>query len=222
MLHKVCFILHLTLHVKQEYMYWQNRKYRVSEYICVRASGASERFLEVFNSFTVKKVSFFTINVKFKVILSSKSGGMFVQAIPPPKKVGGGGGYIPPIPPGFTPVYWSFIFLSQFRSYARLHNVHVLSKSSICKSVWYQLRNLGFIRKYFTRSPAEKIVHALISSRLDFGNALLYNLPQTKLAKIQRFQNAAARIVTLTRKYTHVTPILKSLHWLPIEQRIKF
>ena len=53
--------------------------------------------------------------------------------------------------------------------------------SSICKSVWYQLRNLGFIRKYLTRSAAEKIVHALISSRLDFGNALLYNLPQTKL-----------------------------------------
>ena len=93
--------------------------------------------------------------------------------------------------------------------------------SSICKSVWYQLRNLGFIRKYMTRSAAEKIVHALISSRLDFGNALLYNLPQTKLAKIQRLQNAAARIVTLTRKYTHITPILKSLHWLPIEQRIK-
>ena len=67
-----------------------------------------------------------------------------------------------------------------------------------------------------------EIVHALISSRLDFGNALLYNLPQTKLAKIQRLQNAAAQIVTLTRKYTHITPILKSLHWLPIEQRIKF
>ena len=67
--------------------------------------------------------------------------------------------------------------------------------SSICKSVWYQLRNLGFIRKYLTRSAAEKIVHALISSRLDFGNALLYNLPQTKLAKIQRLQNAAADLL---------------------------
>ena len=61
------------------------------------ASERSERAIfGVFNSFTVKKVSFFTINVKFKVILSSKSGGMFVQAIPPPKKVGG---YIPPHPP---------------------------------------------------------------------------------------------------------------------------
>ena len=93
---------------RKEYMYWQNRKDRVSEYICVRASGASEQLCGVFNSFTVKKVSLFTINVKFKVILSSKSGGggggMFVQAIPPPpKKVGG---YIPPIPPRIYDLYY--------------------------------------------------------------------------------------------------------------------
>ena len=63
----------------------------------------------VFNSFTVKKVNFFTINVKFKVILSSKSGGgggggYLYRPSPTPKKWGGGGGIHPPIPPGFTPV----------------------------------------------------------------------------------------------------------------------
>ena len=52
---------------------------------------------------------------------------------------------------------------------------------AVCKSVRYQLRNLGFIRKYLTRSATEKIVHALISSRLDFGNALLFQLPQSQL-----------------------------------------
>ena len=63
------------------------------------ASERSERAIfGVFNSFTVKKVSFFTINVKFEVILSSKSGGgMFVQAIPPTQK---SGGIHPPHPPG--------------------------------------------------------------------------------------------------------------------------
>ena len=73
-------------------------------HLCV--SKRSERAIfGVFNSFTVKTVNFFTINVKFKVVLSSKSGGggIFVQAIPPPKKVGGGGG-VSPIPPGFMPV----------------------------------------------------------------------------------------------------------------------
>ena len=94
---------------RKEYMCWQNRKDRVSEYICVRASEASERFLE-FLIVLLKKVSFFTINVKFKVILSSKSGGgggCLYRPSPPPKKVGG---YIPPSPPppGFTPVVGLF------------------------------------------------------------------------------------------------------------------
>ncbi len=92
--------------------------------------------------------------------------------------------------------------------------------SNMCKSVRYQLRNVGLIRKYLTRPATEKIVHALISSRLDFGNGLLFHLPQTQLSKLQKLQNAAARIVTLTRKHTHITPVLKSLHWLPVESRI--
>ena len=78
------------------------------------------------------------------------------------------------------------------------------------------------IRKYLSRSATEKIVHALISSRLDFGNALLHNLPQSQLSKLQKLQNAAARIVTLSPKRTHITPILQSLHWLPINDRIVF
>ena len=88
MLHNVCFILHLSLHK------WCQEKntctvlakpQRSSLRIHLCASERSERAIfGGFNSFTVKKVSFFTINVKFKVILSSKSGGMFVQAIPPP------------------------------------------------------------------------------------------------------------------------------------------
>ena len=115
MLHNVCFILHLSLHKwcqEKNVQYWQNRKDRVSEYICVRASDFGG-----FNSFTVKKVSLFTINVKFKVILSSKSGGggMFVQAIPPTQKSGGGGGDTSPHPPpGIYASVYNFKFNSKF------------------------------------------------------------------------------------------------------------
>ena len=94
--------------------------------------------------------------------------------------------------------------------------------SSICKSVRYQLRNLGFIRKYLTRSTTEKLVHALISSRLDFCNSMLHQLPNTQLARLQKLQNTAARIVTLSSRRTHITPILKTLHWLPVRDRIIF
>ena len=86
---------------RKEYIHVLANPQRSSLRIHLCASERSERAISgVFNSFTVKKVSFFTINVKFNVILSSKSGGggMFVQAIPPTQK-GGGGIYIPHSPP---------------------------------------------------------------------------------------------------------------------------
>ena len=66
------------------------------------------------------------------------------------------------------------------------------------------------------------LVHAFISSRLDYCNSLLVGVGEGLLQKIQRVQNAAARLVTGTRKYEHITPVLRALHWLPIRQRIFF
>ncbi len=94
--------------------------------------------------------------------------------------------------------------------------------SALCKSVRCQLRNVGVIRKFSTQTATEKIVHALISSRLDFCNSLLYQLPSTQLARLQRLQNTAARIVTLSNRRSHITPVLQSLHWLPMPSRIVF
>ena len=66
------------------------------------------------------------------------------------------------------------------------------------------------------------LAHALVTSRLDYGNALLYGLPSTLLTRLQRIQNSAARLVTRTRKRDHVTPILNSLHWLPVIYRSQY
>ena len=102
------------------------------------------------------------------------------------------------------------------------HMSHINQVASVSKSVRYHLRNLGFIRKYLNRTATEQLVHAFISSRLDFCNSLLYNLPQNLIDKLQRLQNASARLVTLSRRTTHITPTLKSLHSLPIIDRIAF
>jgi hypothetical protein len=91
-----------------------------------------------------------------------------------------------------------------------------------CKAANYQLRNIGQIRKYLTNQAAEKLVHAFVTSKLDYGNALLFGLPDNTIHKLQRVQNTAARIVTRTRKYDHITPVLKQLHWLPVKDRINF
>ncbi len=94
--------------------------------------------------------------------------------------------------------------------------------SSICKSVSYHLRNISKVRKYLTMEAAEALVHALVSSRLDYCNALLMGIPACQIKKLQLLQNKAARIVTKTAKYDHITPVLKSLHWLPVKFRIDY
>jgi len=93
---------------------------------------------------------------------------------------------------------------------------------ALCKSCYFHLANIGAIRKTLTRATAEKLVHALVTSKLDFCNALLAAIPANQMKKLQRVQNTAARIVTMTPKYEHISPVLRELHWLPVCQRIKF
>ena len=68
----------------------------------------------------------------------------------------------------------------------------------------------------------ETIIHALISSRLDYCNSLFRCLTDATLSSLQLVQNAAARLLTRTNRRSHITPILASLHWLPVRQRIHF
>ena len=58
-----------------------------------------------------------------------------------------------------------------------------------------------------------------MTSRLDYGNALLYGLLQTALQRLQKVQNCAARLITRTRKCEPITPVLQPLHWLPVHLR---
>jgi hypothetical protein len=94
--------------------------------------------------------------------------------------------------------------------------------SSVCKTSHFHLRNIGAIRKYLTQDACATLVHSLVSSKLDYCNALLSKLPASSLNRLQRILNTAARLVSLQPKHVHIKPILCNLHWLPIEQRIKF
>ena len=94
--------------------------------------------------------------------------------------------------------------------------------SNIVRSSVFQIRNIGNIRKYLNHSATEQLIHAFITSRLDNGNSLLFGLPANQLYRLQRIQNTAARILTLSKSSCHITPILKKLHWLPVKYRIVF
>ncbi len=78
------------------------------------------------------------------------------------------------------------------------------------------------LRNMLTVCDAEKLVHAFMTSRLDYCNALLCGCPASSINKLQIVQKAAARVLTRSRKYDHITPILRSLHWLPIKFRISY
>ena len=94
--------------------------------------------------------------------------------------------------------------------------------SRVCQSSYIHLRRIAKIRRLLSMKAAEQLIHAFITSRLDFSNSLLAGLPQSTLQRLQSVQNAAARLLTGNKMHDHITPVLYSLHWLPIKQRIKF
>ena len=53
------------------------------------------------------------------------------------------------------------------------------------------------------------VLHAFVTSRIDYCNGLLYGLTDCDVVKLQRVQNAAARLLTSSSKYSHITPVLK-------------
>ena len=90
------------------------------------------------------------------------------------------------------------------------------------KSANYHLRNIGKIRKFLNTDTTKSAIVSLVTSRLDYCNGLLCGITDELLCRLQKVQNNAARVVSGSKKYDHITPVLKDLHWLPIRKRIEF
>ena len=82
--------------------------------------------------------------------------------------------------------------------------------------------NISHVRRYLNVESTEKLVHALVTSRLDNCNAVLFGLPDHLIKRLQYVLNAAARLVSLTNKYDHITRVMMQLHWLPVKERVNF
>lgn len=94
--------------------------------------------------------------------------------------------------------------------------------SSLTKSCFFHIRDLRRVRKSLDLHTAKLIATSLVQSKLDYCNSLYLNLPANKINRLQHIQNAAARAVSNSRNHDHITPILKSLHWLKIRERIQY
>ena len=94
--------------------------------------------------------------------------------------------------------------------------------SYISKTCFAHIRDLRRIRNTLDHTTACTIATSLIHSKLDYCNSLFLNLNCQQTNRLQLILNSTARAVTKTPKYNHITPHLKSLHWLKITQRIQY
>uniref|UniRef100_A0A3B4FFR0 Reverse transcriptase domain-containing protein n=1 Tax=Pundamilia nyererei TaxID=303518 RepID=A0A3B4FFR0_9CICH len=94
--------------------------------------------------------------------------------------------------------------------------------SAVVQSCFFQLRQLARIKPYLPADVFERIIHLFLTCRLDYCNSLYYGLDHATIHRLQMIQNAAARLLTGTKRREHITPILASLHWLPVPYRIQF
>ena len=97
---------------------------------------------------------------------------------------------------------------------------------NISRVDFYHLRNISKIWKIPSLHDAERLVLfksiAFVTSKLDYCNALLSRCANSSLKGLQLIQNAAARILTRTRRFEHISPVLASLHWLPVKLQIDY
>jgi exonuclease III len=98
-------------------------------------------------------------------------------------------------------------------------DVHI---KRVCQLAYFQLRTIRTVQQVLSPDALERLVHAFVTARLDYCNSILYGIPEASVKKLQLVQNSAARLVSKTHKYEHITPVLKALHWLPVSQRIDF
>ena len=96
---------------------------------------------------------------------------------------------------------------------------HINHITSHCYKI---LKDIGRISKCLDRSHLERLVHAVISSRIDYCNSLFMNLDKENMFKLQKVQNAAARLILGRRKRDSATEALKQLHWLNVDARVTF
>ena len=82
------------------------------------------------------------------------------------------------------------------------------------------LYSIGKIRKYISEEATATLINALVTSRLDYANAILYSISDYLIRKLQLVQTSAARLVCRKRKRDHVTPLLIHLHWLLVKYEL--
>ena len=92
--------------------------------------------------------------------------------------------------------------------------------ANVCRLCYLEIRRVSSVRHLLSDGTTKTLLCAFVLSRLDYCNAPLAGSPKDLIEKLQKVQNHASRLVFRCSKFDHVTPLLHSLHWLPVHMRI--
>jgi len=84
--------------------------------------------------------------------------------------------------------------------------------SSLSKSCYSHIRALRCIRPYLDFRTASTIATSIVHDKLDYCNSLYFNLPNSQINRLQQIQNSLARTAVKSPRFSHITPVLKSMH----------
>ena len=93
--------------------------------------------------------------------------------------------------------------------------------SRTCQICYLNLHRISYVHNYLSQDALKTLISAFVLSRIDYCNSLLAGCPKQLIHKLKKVQNNAARLICRTPKSDHISPVLHTLHWLPVEQRIE-
>ena len=94
--------------------------------------------------------------------------------------------------------------------------------NKLLQMLFASLRKIKSVKNYLNQESLKTLVSVLILRPIDYGNIVLMGLPKLQTQKIQSIINTTARLISRTKKFDPITPVLKHLHWLKIEERIQY
>ena len=96
--------------------------------------------------------------------------------------------------------------------------------ASVCRSAYYYLSRIAKIRDSISPTVCKSLIYGLVTSRIDYGNAILFGISDRHLHRLEMVQRSAARIVMQIRRGDRQSTmtILHQLHWLPVRKLIEY
>ena len=99
------------------------------------------------------------------------------------------------------------------------YDQHIHQITSLCMA---QLCQINRVKSTFDRNTLRTIISALVLSKLFYCSTVWSITAAENIKKLQAVQNFACRIITKTKKFEHITPMLHKIKWLLVNEHLHY